>query len=56
MRIKNLLAGTLTSSCLVGAMTSSFAGEKQNYHFMDFSNAGDGKEQTYLKWSRRTAH
>ena len=50
MRIKNLVTGTLASLCLVGAMTSSFAGEKQKYRFMVFSNAVDGKEDTYLKW------
>jgi len=50
MRIKNLVTGTLPSLCLVGAMTSSFAGEKQKYRFMVFSNAVDGKEDTYLKW------
>jgi hypothetical protein len=50
MRIKNLLAGTLASLFLVGAMTSGLAGEKQKYHFMVFSNAVDGKEDTYLKW------
>jgi hypothetical protein len=50
MRIKNLLTGTIAFLCLVGAMTSSFAGEKQKYRFMVFSNAADGKEDTYLKW------
>jgi hypothetical protein len=32
------------------AITSGFAGEKQKYHFMVFSNAANGKEDTYLKW------
>jgi hypothetical protein len=34
----------------VAAMTSSFAGEKQKYYFMVYSNAVNGKEETYLKW------
>jgi hypothetical protein len=50
MRIKNLLTGTLASLSVVAALTSSFAGEKQKYRFMVFSNAVDGKEDTYLKW------
>jgi hypothetical protein len=51
MRIKSLLIGILVASlCLVAAMTSGFAGEKQKYHFMVFSNAANGKEDTYLKW------
>ena len=51
MRIKKLLIGTLAASlCLVAAMTSSFAGEKQKYYFMVYSNAVNGKEDTYLKW------
>jgi hypothetical protein len=31
-------------------MTSGFAGEKQRYHFMVFSNPIDSKEDVYLKW------
>jgi hypothetical protein len=51
MRIKRLLIGTLAAFlCLVAAMTSSFAGEKQKYYFMVYSNAVTGKEDTYLKW------
>src|SRR3984893_3595735 len=51
MRIKKLLIGTLVAFlCLVAAMTSSFAGEKQKYYFMVYSNAVAGKEDSYLKW------
>jgi len=51
MRVKKLLIGTLAASlCLVAAMTSSFAGEQQKYYFMVYSNAVDGREDTYLKW------
>jgi hypothetical protein len=51
MGIKKLLIGTLAASlCLVAAMTSSFAGEKQKYYFMVYSNAVNGEEETYLKW------
>jgi hypothetical protein len=51
MGIKKLLIGIpVAFLCLVVAMTSGFAGEKQKYHFMVFSNAANGKENTYLKW------
>jgi hypothetical protein len=51
MRIRNVLIGKLVASlCLMIAITSGFAGEKQKYHFMVFSNAANGKEDTYLKW------
>ena len=51
MGIKNPLIGTLAASlCLVATMTSSFAGEKQKYYFMVYSNPVNGKEDTYLKW------
>jgi hypothetical protein len=51
MRIKSLLIVILVASlCLVAAMTSGFAREKQKYHFMVFSNAANGKEDTCLKW------
>jgi hypothetical protein len=51
MRIKKLLIGMLAASlCLLAAMTSGFAGEKQKYYFMVYSNAVNGKEDTYLKW------
>jgi hypothetical protein len=51
MSIKNLLIGTLTASLwLVATMTSSFAGAKQKYHLMVYSNPVGGKEDSYLKW------
>jgi hypothetical protein len=51
MRIKTLVPGTLIASlCLVLGMASGFAGEKQKYQFMVFSNAESGKEESYLKW------
>jgi hypothetical protein len=51
MCMKNLLTRTLAASlCLFAAMTSGYAGEKQKYYFMVFSNAANGKEDTYLKW------
>jgi hypothetical protein len=51
MRVKNLLIGTVAASlCLTAATTDSFAGEKQKYHFLVFSNSVNGKEDTYLKW------
>jgi hypothetical protein len=51
MGIRNLLIGTLAASlCLVATMTSGFAGEKQKYHLMVYSNPVNGKEDSYLKW------
>jgi hypothetical protein len=51
MHMKNLLTGMLAASlCLLATMTSGFAGQKQKYYFMVFSNAANGKEDTYLKW------
>ena len=52
MRMKNLLTGTLAAASLyfLAAMTSGFAGEKQKYYFMVFSNPIDSKEDVYLKW------
>jgi hypothetical protein len=45
MRIKALVTGTLIASfCFVLGMASGFAGEKQKYQFMVFSNAESGKE------------
>lgn len=49
--MNNILTGALAAAfCLSAVMTSGFAGEKQKYHFMVFSNAANGKEDTYLKW------
>jgi hypothetical protein len=54
MRIRNVLIGKLVASlCLMIAITSGFAGEKQKYHFMVLSDAANGKEDTYLKWYER---
>ena len=50
MCMKNLLTGTLASLYLLATMTSGFAGEKQKYYFMVFSNPTDSKEDVYLKW------
>jgi hypothetical protein len=51
MRMKNLVIVTLAASLsLMAAATGSFAGEKQKYFFMVYSNAVNGKEDTYLKW------
>ena len=51
MRMKNLVIGTLAAFLsLLATLTSSFAGEKQKYYFMVYSNAVSGKEDTYLKW------
>ena len=51
MGIKNLLVGALAACfCIMATTTSSLAGEKQKYYFMVYSNAVNGKEDTYLKW------
>ena len=50
MHIKTLVTGTLIASFWVWGMASGFAGEKQKYQFMVFSNADSGKEESYLKW------
>ena len=51
MYMKNLLTGTLAAASLfLAAMTGGFAGEKQKYYFMVFSNPIDSKEGVYLKW------
>jgi hypothetical protein len=51
MRMKNPVIGTLAAFLsLLATLTSSFAGEKQKYYFMVYSNAVSGKEDTYLKW------
>jgi hypothetical protein len=51
MRIRTLVTGSLVASlCLMVGMASTFAGEKQKYQFMVFSNAESGKEESYLKW------
>jgi hypothetical protein len=51
MRIRTLVTASLVASlCLMMGMASAFAGEKQKYQFMVFSNAESGKEESYLKW------
>jgi hypothetical protein len=45
-----LISTLLVSLCLVSAIRSSAAVEKQKYYFMVYSNAVNGQEDAYLKW------
>jgi hypothetical protein len=50
MSRKSFLIGILFSGVYLLAMLNAFAGEKQHYYFMVFSNPVSGQEDTYVKW------